>query len=396
MSQYRIFNHEDAIAYVRQAAGLDPNVVLQGEEIGDGNLNQVFKVCQPGQEKGFIVKQALPYIRCIGESWPLTRDRARIEAEILLYHGQHSAEYTVAVLHHDADLSAILLEDLSDLQVWRQVLLNGRHVAGASEKLGRYLAQVHVHSSDFQLDYHAHRTAQLRFANPELMAISEAVYFVDPFCDHERNNVAPEIQSDAEQLWADSALKMRVARLKHDFRCNGQALLHGDLHTGSVMVGSDKLKVIDAEFGGYGPMGFDLGVIIAHLLLNFCSQPISHQQPLRIKDVQDLWRSYKTQFFQQASQTADTSLAEPEYIGALLRQVWQDALGYAGCEMIRRTIGVAHVADIDNIADLNQKTASQRQALALGRTLIMNADQLNAAQLEHTALTIALQESVKL
>lgn len=395
MSQYRIFNHEDAIAYVRQVAQLDSAVALQGEEIGDGNLNQVFRVWQPGQAKGFIVKQALPYIRCIGESWPLTRDRARIEAEILLYHGQHCPEYTVAVLHHDAELSTILLEDLSDLQVWRQALLNGWHVAGILEKLGVYLAQVHVHSSDFQLDYHAQRAAQLRFSNPELMAISEAVCFVDPFCDHERNNVPPEIRSAAEQLWADQALKTRVALLKHDFRCKGQALLHGDLHTGSVMVGAGKLKVIDAEFGGYGPMGFDLGVIIAHLLLNFCRQPTLHQQSQRIEDVQSLWRSYKTQFFQQTSRGADSSLADPEVIGAFLRQVWQDALGYAGCEMIRRIIGVAHVADIDTIADPIQKAASQRQALALGRALIMNADQLNDAQLEHTALNIALKESVK-
>ncbi|MFD1008246.1 S-methyl-5-thioribose kinase [Oceanisphaera ostreae] len=391
MSQYRIFNDEDAIAYVRQAAELGPNMVLQGEEIGDGNLNQVFKVCQPGSAKGFIVKQALPYIRCIGETWPLTRDRARIEAEILLYHGQYSPEYTVAVLHHDAALSAILLEDLTDYQVWRQALLNGQHFADAPVQLGTYLAQVHVHSSDFKLDYQGQRAAQLQFANPELMAISEAVYFVDPFCDHERNNVAPDIRSNAEQLWADSALKVRVARLKHDFRCNGQALLHGDLHTGSVMVAAGQLKVIDAEFGGYGPMGFDVGVMIANLLLNFCSQSTVPQQLLRIKDVQVLWRSYKTQFFQYASQTADAALTEPEYIGALLRQVWQDALGYAGCEMIRRTIGVAHVADIDNMTDPNQKTASQRQALALGRILIMNADKIDDAQLEHTALKHSAQ-----
>ena len=391
MRQYRIFNHEDAISYVRQAAQVEPGVTLQGEEIGDGNLNQVFKVWQPGVAKGFIVKQALPYIRCIGESWPLTRDRARIEAEILLYHGQHSPEHTVAVLHHDAALSVILLEDLSDLQVWRQALLNGQHFADAPVQLGKYLAQVHVHSSDFQLDYQAQRTAQLRFANPELMAISEAVYFVDPFCDHERNNVAPEIRRDAEQLWADRALKVRVARLKHDFRCKGQALLHGDLHTGSVMVAQGQLKVIDAEFGGYGPMGFDLGVIIANLLLNFCSQPTSLRQRQRIQDTRALWRSFNTQFMLLARHTPDSALAEPGYIATFLRRVWQDALGYAGCEMIRRTIGVAHVADIDNIADSTQKIASQRQALALGRTLVMNADLLNDAQLEKTLLKQSIE-----
>ncbi|WP_417617051.1 S-methyl-5-thioribose kinase [Oceanisphaera sp.] len=386
MSQYRIFNHEDAIGYVRQTARLDPDVTLQGEEIGDGNLNQVFKVCQPGKAKGFIVKQALPYIRCIGESWPLTRDRARIEAEILLYHGQYSPEYTVAVLHHDPALSVILLEDLSDLQVWRQALLEGQHFADAPAQLGIYLAQVHVHSSDFRLDYLGQRTAQLQFANPELMAISEAVYFVDPFCDHERNNVAPEIRDDAEQLWADQALKLRVARLKHDFRCKGQALLHGDLHTGSVMVAAGRLKVIDAEFGGYGPMGFDLGVIIANLLLNFCSQSSAPRRLQRIQDISALWHSYHAQCLRLARETPDPALAAPEYINDFLQRVWQDALGYAGCEIIRRTIGVAHVADIDNMADPVQKTASQRQALALGRMLIMSADQLDEAQLEKTLL----------
>ncbi|WP_319783893.1 S-methyl-5-thioribose kinase [Oceanisphaera sp. IT1-181] len=386
MRQYRIFNPEDAIAYAREAAQLGPEMVLHGAEIGDGNLNQVFKVCQPGEATGWIVKQALPYIRCIGESWPLTRHRARIEAEILLQHGQCCPKFTVAVLHHDASLSAMLLEDLSELQVWRQALLNGQHFPDAPVQLGEYLAQVHVHSSDFRLDYQAQRAAHIQFANPELMSISEAVYFVDPFCDHERNNVAAGIRHDAEQLWADQALKIRVAKLKHDFRCKGQALLHGDLHTGSVMVGAGKLKVIDAEFGGYGPMGFDVGVLIANLLLNLCSQPSSSPQRQRIKDVQAFWQSFHAQFFLLASQTADPALAEPDYIAVFLRQVWQDALGYAGCEMIRRTLGVAHVADIENIADPNQKIASQRHALALGPALIMHADQLDDAQLEKIAL----------
>ncbi|MBO1518731.1 S-methyl-5-thioribose kinase [Oceanisphaera pacifica] len=385
MSQYRIFNDEDAITYAREAAQIGPEVILQGAEIGDGNLNQVFKVCQPGDATGLIVKQALPYIRCIGESWPLTRDRARIEAEILLQHGQFCPQHTVAVLHHDVSLSAMLLEDLSKFQVWRQALLNDQYFADAPVQLGEYLALVHFHSSDFKLDYQTQLAAQRQFANPELMSISEAVYFVDPFCDHERNDVAASIRQDAEQLWADKALKIRVAKLKHEFRCKGQALLHGDLHTGSVMVAAGKLKVIDAEFGGYGPMGFDVGVMIANLLLNFCSQPSWSQQSLRIKDVHAFWHSFNTRFFLLASQTSDSALGAPGYISAFLRQVWQDALGYAGCEMIRRTLGVAHVADIESIADPLQKTASQRQALALGRTLIMQADQINDEQLKSVA-----------
>ena len=38
-------------------------------EVGDGNLNLVFIV--KGPVGGVCVKQALPYVRLVGESWPL-------------------------------------------------------------------------------------------------------------------------------------------------------------------------------------------------------------------------------------------------------------------------------------------------------------------------------------
>ncbi len=49
----------------------------------------------------------------------------------------------------------------------------------------------------------------------------------------------------------------------------GQALVQGDFHTGSLMVTEDTMYAIDAEFAFYGPMAFDVGKIIANLLLAF-------------------------------------------------------------------------------------------------------------------------------
>ena len=43
-------------------------------EVGDGNLNLVFIV--KGPTGGVCLKQALPYVRLVGESWPLPIDRA--------------------------------------------------------------------------------------------------------------------------------------------------------------------------------------------------------------------------------------------------------------------------------------------------------------------------------
>jgi 5-methylthioribose kinase len=46
-------------------------------EVGDGNLNLVFIV--KGDASGIAVKQALPYVRLVGESWPLPLSRSHYE-----------------------------------------------------------------------------------------------------------------------------------------------------------------------------------------------------------------------------------------------------------------------------------------------------------------------------
>lgn len=73
MSQYRTFTAADAVEYAKTFGGMDdPSVLSSAEEIGDGNLNLVFKIYDNRGKSRVVVKQALPYVRCVGESWPLT------------------------------------------------------------------------------------------------------------------------------------------------------------------------------------------------------------------------------------------------------------------------------------------------------------------------------------
>ena len=51
-----------------------------------------------------------------------------------------------------------------------------------------------------------------------------------------------------------------------------QALIHGDLHTGSVMVTRESTQVIDPEFAFYGPMGFDIEAFLRNLILALFAQ----------------------------------------------------------------------------------------------------------------------------
>jgi len=56
--------------------------------------------------------------------------------------------------------------------------------------------------------------------------------------------------------------------------------------------------------------------------------------------------------------------------------VFHDALGYAGCVMVRRTLGLAKVADIAAIPELEQRAALDRKALAIARRLLVERDRL--------------------
>ena len=44
MSHYHTFNSADALNYARQHAGIAAEILTSAEEVGDGNLNLVFKI----------------------------------------------------------------------------------------------------------------------------------------------------------------------------------------------------------------------------------------------------------------------------------------------------------------------------------------------------------------
>ncbi|MFP1923754.1 S-methyl-5-thioribose kinase [Lonsdalea quercina] len=382
MSQYRTFHADDAVAYARQYGGVaEAHTLVAAEEIGDGNLNLVFKIRDTQGVSRVIVKQALPYVRCVGESWPLTLDRSRIEAETLLTHARFCPQHTVAVLHYDPELAVMVQEDLSDHRIWRNELVAGCHYPQAASQLGEYLAQTLFHTSDFYQPPHDKKAAVSRFTNPELCQITEDLFFTDPYIDHERNQFEPELLPNVLALREDRALKRAVAALKHGFLAKAEALLHGDVHSGSIFVAEGKLKVIDAEFGFYGPIGFDVGSALGNLLLNYCGVPgllgaeaAKTARSQRLEECVTLWRTFAERFTVLcAEQGREPALAADGYAELFLRQVWQDAVGYCGSELIRRTIGLAHVADLDSIADKQARLTAKRHALALGRALIVEA-----------------------
>ncbi|MFH8133542.1 S-methyl-5-thioribose kinase [Pantoea osteomyelitidis] len=382
MSQYRTFTAADAVEYAKRFGGVgDPSALVSAEEIGDGNLNLVFKIFDNRGQSRVIVKQALPYVRCVGESWPLTLDRARLEAEVLVEHYKYCPQHTVKITHYDAELAVMVMEDLSSHRIWRGELVKGAYYPQAARQLGEYLAQTLFHTSDFCLHPHRKKAEVARFINPELCEITEDLFFNDPYIEHERNSYPAALEDLVVGLRHDHPLKIAVAGLKHRFFADAEALLHGDIHSGSIFVADGSLKAIDAEFGYFGPIGFDVGTALGNLLINYCALPgllapreAAEGRELRLNDVREVWNTFAARFLALAAEkTTDVALAYPGYAQTFLRKVWIDSVGYCGTELIRRTVGMSHVADMKNISDEAMRTECIRSAITLGKTLIIAA-----------------------
>ncbi|MCF6436433.1 S-methyl-5-thioribose kinase [Pseudoalteromonas sp. MMG022] len=389
MVDYTAFDSAQALEYVKnQTNFFAPEAELTCYEFGDGNLNLVFRV-HDEQSNSVILKQALPYARCVGESWPLTLERARIEASVLVRHGEVCPQTTVKVLHRNDALAITVLEDLGHMQILRAQLCEGHTYANLATDVADYLAKTSFYHSDFYLPPAQKKALVTEFTNPELCAITEDLFFDDPYRYSERNNYPDELQPQVTALQNNQAVKLAVAELKAKFLSSAQSLLHGDVHTGSIFVDQTNTKLIDPEFGFFGPIGFDLGSFIGNLLLNYCAQ---HKRITELPKRRDLHayllntiQTCVAQFEQTwlhlaKTQSQDLSLQAEGYAERFINQVLRDAYGFCGTELIRRTIGLAHVADIEDIENPVARLEVQKQALLLGEQLILQAPHCNTKE----------------
>jgi 5-methylthioribose kinase len=210
---------------------------------------------------------------------------------------------------------------------------------------------------------------------------------------HERNRwTSPQLDAEAAAIRGDGALKRKVSELKVKFMTDAQALLHGDLHTGSIMITQDDTRVIDPEFALVGPMGFDVGKLLGNLLLAFFSQAghetrAGEREAYRawlLETTEGVWIGFERKFLalwrERRTGDAYPQALLPEGSIELARarkdymaRLWNDAVGYAGTSMIRRTLGLAHNADLETIADPDRRAGCERNVLRLGRELIIGS-----------------------
>lgn len=377
-------------------------------EVGDGNLNLVFIVTGAGG--AVVVKQALPYIRLVGDSWPLPLNRAFFEYHALVRHGARDAGRVPQVFHFDEEQALIVMRYLSPHVILRKSVVRGVTHPHLARHMGVFLARSLFRGSALALSGKALRQDMGLFcANHALADITENLVFSDPYFDATLNRHTVGLEPFIAPLRADRALRLAAQEMKHVFLAKTETLVHGDLHSGSLMVTADDTQVIDPEFAIYGPFGFDVGMFMANILLGYFSQS-GHEAVAGARDgyrahllgqlaevwtvfaaeFGRLWRTertgilYERSLFEDAGDRAGAEAA----LASVLRGIWVDALGFCGIEMHRRILGLAHVEDMEAIADPARRWPCEARALEAGRIIAVMRGSLSPDDLAGLAVEI--------
>jgi len=363
-------------------------------EVGDGNLNLVFIV--KGTSGGLAVKQALPYVRLVGESWPLPLSRSHYEYLALTHQARLAPGLVPAVLHHDERLALVAMELLEPHIIMRKGLVAGQIYPAFVEHITTFIAHTLFFSSDLALPAAEKKEAIAAFAgNHALCRITEDLIFTDPYRVAEQNRwTTPWLDATAAQFREDLELHVAISRLKLKFLSHAEALLHGDLHTGSIMVTARETKVIDPEFAFYGPMGFDIGAIIANLLMAYLASAGHEREPgVRrafeawvLETIEQVWSEFARKFLElwrsEAKGDAYPVSLFPGEAGAArleaerqayMARLFQDAVGFSAAKIIRRILGLAHNIDFELIEDPRMRATCEARSLRLARTMMVDA-----------------------
>lgn len=380
--QYFLMSLEDAKRYAVEVLHFfEAGEALDAIEIGDGNINYVFKVWSPKTGRSVIIKQADSLLRSSGR--PLDQNRNNIEAKILQFEGKYAPSYVPEVYYHDQVMAATSMEDVSAYKNLRKELAEGRVYPHLAENISEFIAQVLLPSTDLVMDKFEKKKLVGEFINPELCDITENLVLTDPYDDHRQKNRITEGNEEFVEavLYQDEELHKEVGKLRERFMNYAQAMLHGDLHSGSIFANADGIKVLDPEFAFYGPMGYDIGNVIGNLFFTWANKAFTQpenqevQQKLAdcIRDFCDLTRTKLEKKYTELVQ--DKLYATESFKKEYLDGVMADSYGYAGTEIIRRTVGASKVMELTAVTDPAAKVPMERALIKLGVYLIKHREQ---------------------
>lgn len=394
---YKVLDSKSVIEYisnVKEIVNFFGGDEIKVDEIGDGNLNYVYKLSSiQNPQKALILKQAVPYLRCVGEEFPLSRDRMTYEIRALQKFYAIFPSFVPHIYHSSEEMSLVVMEYLGNHIIMRKGLISRVKYKNFSEHISTYMSATLFYTSSLCLNSNEKRALIDKFnGNTELCKLTEDLVFSFAFMEHETNdNANVKNNPEAKKLFADMEFKEKVLELKYKFMTQNDALLHGDLHTGSIMINESQTYIIDPEFAFVGPFGFDVGALLANLVNNYIHHVVVTKdedfQEWLLITIKEVLEKFSQKFLEFWAEHKESALLVDGYLDDLtlqnfknrfIKNILRDSVGYAGCKMARRVYGVAGVEEIRGIEDINLRAEAERIALKIAREFVIKYEKIDS------------------
>jgi len=362
--EHFLLDCDEVISYVKEKNLFSENADLTVKEIGDGNINYIFKVENKIDGKSIVLKQADKLLRSSGR--PLDLTRSKIEANILRIENDLAPHFVPEIYFYDEIMCVLAMEDISEYKNLRTDLISRTLLLTTDLFMNKFEKKKNVKE----------------FINPELCDISECLVFTEPYDNNRNRNIitAGNEEFVENTLYKNEDLHFAILKLREKFMNYSQSLIHGDLHSGSIFINEKGIKIIDPEFSFYGPMAYDIGNVIGNLyfplyrakffmedskkkeeFINWLEKCILDIPILFSKKCKLLWEKYSD----------DKLLKNRKFRDYYIENIVKDSLAYAGTEIIRRTVGDAKVLELTNLETSEKKLELEKELISKAISMIM-------------------------
>ena len=378
--EHFLLDCDEVISYVKEKNLFSENADLTVKEIGDGNINYIFKVENKIDGKSIVLKQADKLLRSSGR--PLDLTRSKIEANILRIENDLAPHFVPEIYFYDEIMCVLAMEDISEYKNLRTELIAGKIFLNFADNISEFLSRTLLLTTDLFMNKFEKKKNVKEFINPELCDISECLVFTEPYDNNKNRNIITTGNEEfvENMLYKNEDLHFAILKLREKFMNYSQSLIHGDLHSGSIFINEKGIKIIDPEFSFYGPMAYDIGNVIGNLyfplyrakffmedskkkeeFINWLEKCILDIPILFSKKCKLLWEKY----------SKDKLLKNKKFRDYYIENIVKDSLAYAGTEMIRRTVGDAKVLELTSLENSEKKLELERDLINKAVSMIM-------------------------
>ena len=370
--EHFLLDCDEVISYVKEKNLFSENADLTVKEIGDGNINYIFKVENKIDGKSIVLKQADKLLRSSGR--PLDLTRSKIEANILRIENDLAPHFVPEIYFYDEIMCVLAMEDISEYKNLRTDLIAGKIFPNFADNISEFLSRTLLLTTDLFMNKFEKKKNVKEFINPELCDISECLVFTEPYDNNRNRNIITAGNEEFVEniLYKNEDLHFAILKLREKFMNYSQSLIHGDLHSGSIFINEKGIKIIDPEFSFYGPMAYDIGNVIGNLyfplyrakffmedskekeeFINWLEKCILDIPILFSEKCKLLWEKY----------SKDKLLKNKKFRDYYIENIVKDSLAYAGTEMIRRTVGDAKVLELTSLENSEKKLELERSLI---------------------------------